>query len=185
MRSSCFNAASHQQGDDLLHHFLERLYVLGLGALRVSGWRQKRTGLTFTMSLQGWCVPIRAEERREKLAHYRNWTPLFQHELRQSRHLMNAPATAHSLQRGDRLGQLHRQDNRPLARIVASCGRTLAGEQFDIHQCSLTGEGLPDVHTSLAHKTDRAVTDQMSDEACKGQSTGSFVLVGKPERHAA
>src|SRR5215469_3481234 len=96
---------------------------------------------------------------------------------------MYALATSYPRERRDRRGQPPREGNGPLAVVITARRRALAGEQLDIIERGLAINCLSDIHPSLTQDADRAVADQMADEACKGQRSGALVLVGEVKTH--
>src|SRR6516162_7463350 len=183
LSSTRLYTASHEQTYDLSHDLLERPNVLWCSALRKRRWCQHRIFFALAVPPEHGCVAIRTEQRSEKFTHQRNRAGFFKDELRQGGGLMNAPASAHSGERGNRGGELHWQDDRPFARVVACPKRTLPGDQLDVIERGFTIQRLAEVHAPLTQDADRAVADQMTDQPGEGQSASAFMLVGKAETH--
>ena len=130
-------------------------------------------------------MPIGTKQATEKLAHDRDGAPLLQHELGQCSRLMDALPDPHAWQRGDRLSQVPRQDDTPLALIIPSSGGTFPREQFNVIQRSFAVERLADIHAPLPGDTDRAIADQVTYQPRKGQRARAFMFIREAELQIA
>src|SRR6185436_10365703 len=111
-------------------------------------------GVSTSVPMQGWRVPICTEQTAEELAYHCHRAAVIEDEGRQAGRLIDASTDPQPRQSDDRLGQLHGQCDRPLPLVVARASRTLTRQQLDVIEDSLPIERLTDVHPTLAEHAD-------------------------------
>ena len=83
------------------HHLFELLDVFRPGGLGIRRRLQDRVLRALAQAVQDGRLPVGPEDAAQELAHHRDRAPLVQHERRQRRRLVNAPADADAGQRDD------------------------------------------------------------------------------------
>ena len=159
--------------------------MLWYGALGIGGRLKRCLLLALAPTVQDRCVPVRPEEPAQELAHHCDRAAFIQHECRECRRLVNAPPGAHAGQRADGVRERLRQHDGPLPRVVARCRRTIADKQLNVVENRLAVHGLPNVHPALPQEADRAVAEQMAEQARERQCAQAFMRCVHRERQVA
>ena len=176
---------ARQQTGHVIHNLLESLHMLWYGALGIGGRLKRCLLLALAPTVQDRCVPIRPEEPAQELAHHCDRAAFIQHECRECRRLVNAPPGAHAGQCADGPRERFRQHDGPLPLVVARCRRTIADKQLNVVENRLAVHGLPNVHPALPRETDRAVAEQMAEQASERQRAQALMQCVHHERQVA
>ena len=166
---------ARQQTGHIVHDLLEGLHMLWYGALGIGGRLKRCLLLALAPTVQDRCVPVRPEEPAQELAHHCDRAAFIQHECRERRRLLNAPPGAHAGQRADSIRERLRQHDGPLPLVVACCRRTIADKQLNVIENRLAVHRLPNMHPALPQEADRAVAEQMAEQARERQCAQAFM----------
>src|SRR5207302_11103432 len=69
--------------------------------------------------------------------------------------------------------------------VVARCRRTIADKQLNVVENRLAVHGLPNVHPALPRETDRAIAEQMAEQASERQCAQAFMQCVNSEPQVA
>jgi len=101
----------------------------------------------------------------EEFAYDGHGAQRIENEGRQRWRLLDTSPHENAGQRTNRVRQLERQRDAPLAFVVLGARRSLAGDLLDVVEHRAAIHRLTDVHSSLAIRGDRSIRREMADES--------------------
>src|SRR5437870_8273806 len=113
--------------------------------MRVAGLLENAVVFSGAESLQHRSRAVGAKGASEELANHRDGAALLEQECWQDRRLIDPAPNANPGERHDRGGQFLRQDDRPLALVIARARWPLPREELHIGERHLTVDGLADM----------------------------------------